>query len=449
MHKTRSALAQTKIDRRRSGCRTAAVLAVLLTALFLTACSPLNRLLHRSAQMVWEDGQLWYEDASGHRNTDPVWRKVDGIWYKIGEEGYALRNAWSGNYYLTEDGSMAADTWVDRFYVDETGKWAYNDWTEGHWRVDGHWEKEETGWVFLTSEGERQPVDSTQLRLINRLGYNTLAEDGLPQQSLTAYEAALKQGFSILLCDLRFTADGVPVCFHDETINTKARQTNGWLPGQTTESGKTENTENTEDSLADLYVSELICEELRTYDYGLYRGEQYRRTGLLTLEEMLQFCEAHQVPELYIEIKDGTPEQIASTVEMAAKYYSGRISWPATTFEQARAVIETDPAARVALMPWNIDDSLMAQLAALQTGQNEVFVFAYGNAILDADRVLLLQNADIAFEMGTIDSAEEIVRYHNGAYAYCSGIETNVVAPGTIDLDAILGSKTETEKQSQ
>lgn len=36
--------------------------------------------------------------------------------------------------------------------------------------------------------------------------------------------------------------------------------------------------------------------------------------------------------------------------------------------------------------------------------------------------------------MGTIDSEEEIIRYWNGFYYYCSGIESNTISTPNIDL---------------
>lgn len=42
---------------------------------------------------------------------------------------------------------------------------------------------------------------------------------GRPENSLGAFEYTLRYGPSILECDIRLTADGVPVLMHDETLN--------------------------------------------------------------------------------------------------------------------------------------------------------------------------------------------------------------------------------------
>ncbi|MEE8246246.1 MAG: glycerophosphodiester phosphodiesterase family protein, partial [Alphaproteobacteria bacterium] len=44
-----------------------------------------------------------------------------------------------------------------------------------------------------------------------------LHEEGVPENSLAAFEAALRAGYGIEL-DVRLAADGVPVVFHDASL---------------------------------------------------------------------------------------------------------------------------------------------------------------------------------------------------------------------------------------
>ena len=108
---------------------------------------------------------------------------------------------------------------------------------------------------------------------------------------------------------------------------------------------------------------------------------------------MLEFCDNHSVLELYIEVKDGDKQQLEQTIDMV-KSYNIDISWACTTYEQAQHIVNYDPYARISLMPYNINEELQ-NILSLKTGYNDVFIFAYGNAILNAaDRIAKKMNAD-------------------------------------------------------
>ena len=381
-------------------------------------------------KMEWIDGELYYQDETGEIDKTEAWRKVNERWYYIGPKGYAVRNRWKGVYYLLDNGEMAVNRFIDRFYVNENGAWEYNNWDLDHWLVNGKWIHNSGEWFFEGNDGTYQLMNLKDVRSINRLGYNTLDEEGMPQQSIAAYQAAIDHGFRILLCDLRFTLDGLPVCFHDSYINQKARNSDG---SEIVELGEGESLREDQK----IFVAESTLEQLQQYDFGAYRGEEYAGTEILTFEKMLAFCQDHEVAELYIEIKEGTDEQIQRAVQFANE--SGlTLSWAASTYEQAKAVVAADPCARISLMPDTIDDELLNLILSLKTDSNNVFIFAYGNTILTPELVEKLKSNNIEFEMGTIDSEREILNYWNGAYYYCSGIESNTVIASDIDVGKIL-----------
>ncbi|MBR1781874.1 MAG: hypothetical protein IJ751_10800 [Oscillospiraceae bacterium] len=380
--------------------------------------------------MIWLDGERYYFDSDGFLNPTAMWREVDGSWYRIGEEGYALRNRWFGTYYLLDSGEMATDQYIDRFHVNEDGFWPENSWSEADWLVGGTWHREGDSWVYENGDCV-QEIDLSGVKSINRLGYDTYGEDGtLPEQSLPAYQRALEQGFTVLLCDLQFTRDGVGVCFHDRSIHRVARNRDGSELPSPDAGGER------------IYLAEHTYDALSAYDYGIYRGSEFAGLGLLRLEDMLEFCASQGVEELYIEIKDGDAAQIAAAVALTKQYHLP-ISWSGSTVEQCRAVVDADPTARVATMPCAIDQAAIDELLSLRTPENEVFFFAYGNAILTEDTVETLRRSGIAFEMGTIDSDAEVIRYWNEAYQYCSGIESDVIVASGIDLDDCLPAMTQ------
>ena len=90
----------------------------------------------------------------------------------------------------------------------------------------GEWKKKADNWEYQYNNA-KQSIDYSQIRSISRLGYDVYNEETPPEQSEESYRLAIEKGFPILLCDLRFTKDGVPVCFHDDYINRIAREKMG------------------------------------------------------------------------------------------------------------------------------------------------------------------------------------------------------------------------------
>ncbi len=68
------------------------------------------------------DGNLYNFDASGAMSTG--WRFIDGDWYYFTSSGAAAMNRWVGNYYLGADGAMLTNTITpDGYLVGADGKW--------------------------------------------------------------------------------------------------------------------------------------------------------------------------------------------------------------------------------------------------------------------------------------------------------------------------------------
>lgn len=373
-------------------------------------------------KVVEVNGILTYFDSLGLRNTSSGWKKSGEDWYYIDKEGEFVTNAWVIYNYLGEDGRMVKNQYVDRYYINEKGSWD-NSFTERDWKIDGEWQCNEDIWYFIEGNGKQSIIDFSEVRSIARCGYDYENPETPPEQSYDSYVMAKDKGFDVLLCNLRFTADGVPVCFHYDKINKVARDSNGSEIKQ------------------EYSIEELTYEELEKYDWGIYKGEKYRNTKLLSFSEMMSIMKELDT-EVYVEIKSGNEEQIVNAVNIA-KEYELDISWAGMTLEQCQAVIKADETARVATMPWNISEHEVEELLTLYTGKNKVFFFAYNTAILDDKALDLLLKNDIPFEMGTINTVEEIVNYWNGNYQYCSGIESNCIVAASINLDEFFSEKRE------
>ena len=90
-----------------------------------------------------------------------------------------------------------------------------------------------------------------------------------PENTVPAFEAAARQGYQIIELDPFFTADGECVVFHDKTLNRTCRNSVGSEIDGT------------------LYVQDLTLAELRSYDAGIFMGEQFRGTQIPLLRDVL------------------------------------------------------------------------------------------------------------------------------------------------------------------
>lgn len=270
---------------------------------------------------------------------------------------------------------------------------------------------------FTNIEENLELLDyNNTIRSICRLGYDVYSSNTPPQQSIVSYKLAYKKGFRILLCDLRFTSDNVPVLHHDDNINTYAKNNDGT------------------DISTTVIISSTTYSDLLNYDYGIYKGEQYKGTKIMHLRDMLKLCR-NLGCELYIEVKSMNEAQAKIACDLVKAYrMEGKTSWAGTT-PQMQGVINNIDTARVATMPQTIKDSTINGLNVLKTGKNEVFFFAWDTTELSQEIVNKLIDNDIKFEMGTLDTESAILNYFNeDIYYYCSGISSNKLIAGKVIL---------------
>ena len=110
------------------------------------------------------------------------------------------------------------------------------------------------------------------LHCVAHRGYSAVA----PENTLPALAAAVRGGASYVEFDVRTTADGVPVVFHDRTVD---RTTDG--------SG---------------HVWELTCDEVRTLDAGSWFSPAYSGVRVPLLAEALDLVPTPG-PQLLLEVK--------------------------------------------------------------------------------------------------------------------------------------------------
>ena len=253
------------------------------------------------------------------------------------------------------------------------------------------------------------------IRSINRIGYDVYSSSTPPQQSLASFKMAYEKGFRILLCDLRFTNDNVPVLHHDSKINSYAKNIDG------------------SEIVGDVTIATSTYNDLLNYDYGVYKGQQYKGTKLMTLQDMLKLCR-NLGCELYIEVKAMNEDQCKIACDLVKAYRMvDKTSWSGTT-PQMKYVVANIDTARVSTMPQTLSDKVISDLVSLKTSKNKVFVFGWNTTVLNKELVNKLIENDLEFEIGTIDTEDGIKNYFNQGdeYYYCTGISSNSVVAGKV-----------------
>lgn len=137
---------------------------------------------------------------------------------------------------------------------------------------------------------EKNTINNNIIQWAHR-GYNEYA----PENTIPSFEMAYKFGLRCMECDVRLTADNVPVILHDSTINRTARNLDGTAISETVK------------------VADLILPKLRNdYDFGIWFSNEYAGTKIPTFEELIMWCKSKDC-YLHIDLLGGaitTTEQL-------------------------------------------------------------------------------------------------------------------------------------------
>ena len=129
------------------------------------------------------------------------------------------------------------------------------------------------------------------------------AHQGIPENTLPAYERAIELGADFVEVDVRLTADGVPVSLHDEQLSHYAKGATG-------------------------KVSDYTWDELRQLDIGLRYREEWRGTRIPAVSEILKLCQGRC--GVYFDLKEAPLEKL---VRLVRRYHmTHRVVWYSPVF---------------------------------------------------------------------------------------------------------------------
>ena len=206
-----------------------------------------------------------------------------------------------------------------------------------------------------------------------------------PENTLTAFDAALRAGADVVELDVRLTADGVPVVLHDADVAVTT-DGNGW-------------------------IHELTLDQVKALDAGRGSGTTER---IPTLEEALDVAAGHggavnlEIKNLPGEPSFDSPEEsilLAAFETVGASRFRGPLlvsSFNWFTIERSK---EVAPAVPTGFLSIAVVDAHAALVYTRQHGHD--FVLPQTGALMAAGETLVEQAHEAGVRVGTWVADEE------------------------------------------
>lgn len=245
------------------------------------------------------------------------------------------------------------------------------------------------------------------IRSINRLGYRG---NGGSENTMYAFKQALNYGFNIILCDVQFTSDNVPVSIHDNTLNRTARNLNG------TELVNTVN------------IADITYQATFNYDFGIRDGRS--EVGIVRVEDIIRLCKFAGC-ELYLEYKSGSFNQWDELMKMVARYDMVEKTSICAGFNLLQRYSNLYPKVNLGLTN-RLESANLEQLATIVSDTHRTFLFGWSGDAMTVNVTDDLISKGIEYEFGTIDNADELPPLLNGTHKYASGLLTNTLFAGDV-----------------
>lgn len=248
------------------------------------------------------------------------------------------------------------------------------------------------------------------IKSVNRIANGV---GNFPRQSIVGFKQAYKLGFRAMLCDLRWTSDNVPVLEHDEILN-------GYYHDVYTENGELVSTD------PPIYIAQTTYNDLLAYDFGYYKGAQFKGTKIMTFEQMLNLCKLLGC-EVYIETKTNlTTEQYAIAFSLIRLYGMERqCVWNPQSLVELAELVAYEPNVYINLHT-NIsagnalgDDKVNAVINAVNDyNRGHVSLTLFLGATMTETQAKALSAAGVGVMGTTLNTSAQVLEYYNQGKPY-------------------------------
>ncbi len=180
---------------------------------------------------------------------------------------------------------------------------------------------------------------------------------------MAAFAASVEQGYGLIECDLKYTADDELVLLHDQTVNRTARKANG------------------EAFAEPMPIKELTLAEAREPEYGSWFSEKFKGERMPTLAELLAFAEQTQIPLKIDNCWEHFPEEITEKLFSAFDAVKGRVKFGFTCakLQNLQAVAERFPDCTLHYDGGDLSEERLQAVAELAKGHELVIWVCYDN----------------------------------------------------------------------
>ncbi len=175
-----------------------------------------------------------------------------------------------------------------------------------------------------------------------------------PENTLAAFRAAVEEGYGIIECDLKYTADGEIVVLHDRTVNRTARRKDGTpLPEPTP-------------------IDSLQLREARALEYGSWFSKSFRGEPIPTLAELMTFATKTRIPLKLDNCWEGFPPEMREKLFSELEKYADRavIGFTCAHPENLRVVAERFPACMLHYDGGDLSEERLSAVADMARGHS-------------------------------------------------------------------------------
>lgn len=172
----------------------------------------------------------------------------------------------------------------------------------------------------------------------------------VPENTMYAFNDAIRKGFSYIETDPRYTKDGKIVLIHDHTINRTCRNKDG------------------SEIAEEIKVADVTYDELLEYDAGIFMGEEFRGAKVPLLEELFEAVkDTNTIVALDKKINNDELEPLFDVVEK----YDAKVTFSVEDVERTKLILKRFPNAMIDY-DGNTTEEKLKEITALVSYDNLV-----------------------------------------------------------------------------